>query len=328
MKSKVQSPKSRVAAHRTAGPPGYLLTHHAARITDCSSGGFTMIQIAVSLAIIGFALVAIIGILPTGMGVQKTNRQETIVNQDATIWLDAIRNGARGLDDLTNYVLAITNVQIGYDATTNWIMNLRGNDSNVWAFTLTNSAFIRNSGSPSDPQFPLTNGLRIIGLLSTPRFTANAAAPGAVFSNHVIAIVRSMSGPASEKYPQANSTVLDLALSYRLICDIAPYGPNYYDPLWTNYGVLDPNNTPEILLRSNYMRLVWNYETNLHDLRLTFRWPLLPSGDVAGNGSRQTYRTLVSGAILTTNDWYDGQPITNVNLYFFRPRTFIPHKDS
>src|SRR5947207_7764407 len=37
---------------------------------------FTMIEIAISLAVIGFALVAIIGILPTGMNVQKENREE------------------------------------------------------------------------------------------------------------------------------------------------------------------------------------------------------------------------------------------------------------
>jgi len=44
---------------------------------------FTMIEIAICLGVIGFALVAIIGILPTGMSVQKDNRQETIINQDA-----------------------------------------------------------------------------------------------------------------------------------------------------------------------------------------------------------------------------------------------------
>ena len=48
---------------------------------------FTMIEIALCLAIIGFALVAIIGVLPTGMGVQRQNREETIINQDATIWM-------------------------------------------------------------------------------------------------------------------------------------------------------------------------------------------------------------------------------------------------
>ena len=37
---------------------------------------FTMVEIALSLAVIGFALVAVIGILPIGMNVQKENRQE------------------------------------------------------------------------------------------------------------------------------------------------------------------------------------------------------------------------------------------------------------
>ncbi len=68
-----------------------------------------MIEIAMCLAIIGFALVAIIGVLPLGMNTQRDNREETIINQDATVLLEAIRNGARGLDDLTNYVYAITN---------------------------------------------------------------------------------------------------------------------------------------------------------------------------------------------------------------------------
>src|SRR5438045_6846473 len=91
------------------------------QVRDCRSeaGGrtaaFTMIEIAISLAVIGFALVAIIGILPTGMNVQKGNRQETIINQDATVWLDALRNGERGLDDLTNYVIAITNYVRDYN---------------------------------------------------------------------------------------------------------------------------------------------------------------------------------------------------------------------
>src|SRR5581483_9765529 len=75
---------------------------------------FTMIEIALCLAIIGFALVAIIGVLPTGMDVQKNNREETVIDQDATLWMDAIRNGAQAYDDLTNYIVAITNVQVLY----------------------------------------------------------------------------------------------------------------------------------------------------------------------------------------------------------------------
>ena len=84
-------------------------TPHSALRTPRFQRAFTMIEIALSLAIIGFALVAIIGVLPLGMNVQKENREETIINQDASVFLNAIRNGARGLDDLTNYVMAITN---------------------------------------------------------------------------------------------------------------------------------------------------------------------------------------------------------------------------
>jgi len=75
-----------------------------------------MIEIAISLAVIGFALVAIIGILPTGMNVQKENREDTIINNDMSIFMNAIRNGERGLDDLTNYVMAITNYVTQYTA--------------------------------------------------------------------------------------------------------------------------------------------------------------------------------------------------------------------
>src|SRR3954462_8763358 len=74
-----------------------------------SAHAFTMIEIAISLAVIGFALIAIIGILPTGLDVQRKNREETIINQEAAMWIEAIRNGAQGMNDLTNYVDGITN---------------------------------------------------------------------------------------------------------------------------------------------------------------------------------------------------------------------------
>ena len=63
--------------------------------------GFTMVEIALSLAIVGFALVAIIGVLPAGLNVQKENREDTIVNQDATLFLNAIRNGDLDGNDAT-----------------------------------------------------------------------------------------------------------------------------------------------------------------------------------------------------------------------------------
>ena len=97
---------------------------------------FTMIEIAICLAIISFALIAIIGVLPLGMNTQRDVHQETVINQDATMLLEAIRSGARGVNDLTNYVYAITNTS-----------------------STTNSGWGANY---------LTTGARIVGLLSTP----------------------------------------------------------------------------------------------------------------------------------------------------------------
>jgi type II secretory pathway pseudopilin PulG len=80
-----------------------------------SESAFTLIEIAICLAIIGFALIAIIGVLPYGMNTQRDVREETIINQDATVLLEAIRTGARQSDYLTNYVFAITNYWQNYD---------------------------------------------------------------------------------------------------------------------------------------------------------------------------------------------------------------------
>src|SRR5213078_3899054 len=57
-----------------------------------ADAGFTMVEIALCLAIIAFALVAIIGVLPTGMRVQKENREDTIINQDGMFLVEAIRS--------------------------------------------------------------------------------------------------------------------------------------------------------------------------------------------------------------------------------------------
>lgn len=54
---------------------------------------FTMLELALCLGIIGVALVAIIGVLPTGMQVQRDNREDTIIYQDAGYFMAAMRGG-------------------------------------------------------------------------------------------------------------------------------------------------------------------------------------------------------------------------------------------
>jgi len=69
-------------------------------------GAFTMVEVAMSLAIVAFALVAIMGVLPTGLNVQRQNREETIISQDGTYLLEAIRQGALG----TNLTILSSNL--------------------------------------------------------------------------------------------------------------------------------------------------------------------------------------------------------------------------
>ncbi len=319
----IATPKPRVAP---SSQP-WALFRNPVGIPNCDKGGiaarirrysersaFTMIEIAISLAVIGFALVAIIGILPAGMSVQKDNRQETIINQDMHVWLEAFRNGSQGLDDLTNYVLAITNMVTRYNA------NGTIAATTPAFYTPTSSTLVNGAGG--QVPFLLTNGTRIIGLLGTPKIIplpSPRGVPQGFLSNHVVAYVRSLSGPASEKAPQTNSSVQDLALAYRMIVDISPYGTNFFNPLWTNYAAAG-TDTNLYNARSNYMRSVWYYQSNLHDLRLIFRWPLAVSDPT--KQSRQVYRAMVSGHILNTDD--NGYPGGgNSNLYFFEPHTYV-----
>ena len=271
------------------------------------SQAFTMIEITISLAVIGFALIAIIGVLPLGMTAQRDNRQETIVNQDASVLMDAVRNGERGIDDLTNYIIGITNYSRQYTRAG------FGGQIFVWGYSVQGSTV---NGALSTPQYPLTNGYSIVGLLSTPKIVVNQPGGVGFVSNHVVAVFRSLSGPASEKPPQLNTAMQDLGLSYRVVADVTGYDTNYYFPSGTNYSLsgLSPN---DIVTRSNYMTVVRNFQTNLHDLRLTFLWPMLPNGKL-GNG-RQVYRTMVAGSMINepTNALPNNRP-----FWFFKPRNY------
>jgi prepilin-type N-terminal cleavage/methylation domain-containing protein len=260
---------------RAANP----VTCHVSRVT-CR--GFTMVEIAICLAVIGIALVAIIGVLPIGMNTQRDNREETIINQDATVLMEAIRGGARGMDDLTNYVYAITNYQTLYDP----------NPHPTAPFGWTNGA----------PSF-LTNGMNIVGLLSTPEYTDNLGNPinnlfYGGYSNHVVAYVRSVSGPAIEKPPQNNDIVVGDSFGYRILCVNAPVAVD------TNIFNLPP-------AQQLYNRQL---AANLHELRLTFLWPQQPNGNV-GPG-RQTFRTMVAGQIVTNI-------VAGQILYFYQSQSFV-----
>jgi prepilin-type N-terminal cleavage/methylation domain-containing protein len=304
------------------------------RGTRPSERGFTMIEIAVCLAIIGFALVAIIGVLPLGMNTQRDVREQTIINQDATVLLNDIRTAARGADDLTNYVYAINNTITDFD--TNGAV-LPGSPHSA-VYTLTNATY-DGAAFGFGSQYWLTNGLRIIGLLSTPEFVdTNSRAISDTLgvnytSNHIIAYVRSISGLAAEKPPQNNDIMVGDTFSYQVYCVNAPMAV-YSPPLWqaltynqgdsvsyivnglATYWIATAATLPADMpnASSKWMRNFYPQElaASLRELRLTFLWPQLPNGNV-GN-QRQTFRVSVAGQLAAeTND---------NNLYFYQPQTF------
>ncbi|MGD1090174.1 MAG: hypothetical protein ABR955_15830, partial [Verrucomicrobiota bacterium] len=110
--------------------------------------------------------------------------------------------------------------------------------------------------------------------------------------------VHSISGAAVEKPPQDNQIIQQDSFGYEISCGNVPVAVD------TNSLNFDsPNYSP-------YNQLL---TANLHELRLTFLWPLLPSGNT-GPG-RQTYRSMVGGQITTNND-------NGVTLYYLQSQSF------
>ena len=249
-----------------------------------SPAAFTLVEIALSLAIIGFALVAIIGVLPAGLNVQRENREDTIITQEANYFMEAIRSGARGLDELTNNIISITNYWQDFDTSPPvWdpAGRLKGEDG----YTRTRS-YVTSSPVPENA-FPLTNGSHIVGLLSKPKL--QAVGPNIVRSNHVVALVRAIAGSASEKFPQTNATVLDLGFSYRMVAEVHNIR-------------LDNSGSP-------YGQRL---RENLREVRLKFSWPLFP-GNRVGNG-RQAFRVTAGGEYLSQfAENGSGQPVYYFN---------------
>jgi len=234
-----------------------------------------MIEIAIALAVIAFALVAIIGVLPIGLNVQRDNRAETIINQDATYWLEAVRGGAQGLDDLVNYVERITII---------W-----ANPSSSGSTVFTN-AFLPGAQQPT-----FATGAEIIGLLSTP----------ALNGTNVEAIVRTLSGPATEKFTKADAPGAELAFRYRLTCRVHPVNTN--TTVSFNDALALPASNPSEPLASSYPDSPWA----LFEIQLGFHWPVFGNNT---RGTRQkTYRSMASRYLVATNT------ANGVSYYFLTP---------
>jgi len=248
-----------------------------------------MIEIALALGIIGFALVAIIGILPAGLNVQRETRQDTIIAQDAPFLLEAIRNGAPPV--LTNGVYQVQgggsgSVTVGRNTSLDFLTNYV---EQIWV------AQVNGSNLLAYPPEDFTNGTMILGLLSRTNVITTAR-------------IRGLSGAATEQ-GGSNAAV---AFRYYMEVEIEPGG--------FSVASLDPVTSPD----TNFNALVLARELsalslNMWDVRLKFRWPARFSASSAAPGpvgpGRQTYHSLVSASLVV----YTNNFITN---WFFQPSTY------
>ncbi len=256
---------------------------------DRGEGAFTMIEIALSIAVVAFALVAILGVLPTGMTVQRDNRDDTIVNQEGRFWLEAIRGGARGLDDITNYV---EEIRINSTPPVRPVVVVLTNRQT--ALTASN----------------------IIGLLSTPKYVYIRTNGEPDLLRHqlvtnILARVKSLTGSAAEKGALTNDTSFRYQMQVEMI-------PDSTLPLELEQQFLGLERLSNIVsgssLRARRLAL------QSHELRLTIRWPLYERGTnwSVGNG-RRVFRTKIAGSLVPvpSEEFPDLPP-----LYFMRPSIF------
>jgi len=283
-----------------------LLKNNAAHLRG--RDGFTMIELAICLGIIAFALVAIIGVLPVGINVQKDNREETVINQDGMFWMEAIRSGSTGMNDLTNHVVFIE------------IDPAQGSNQKVYRWEPL-------AAKPGDGHMELPRGVQgaaIIGLLSMPA-QADLVGPVTVRNwpqinnesriyNRVRAKVRAISGSAVDKGEAAR----EMAFSYRLTSEVRPIRT------MGDWGNLSGN---KFAVDANRFR-----KLNFYEIKLTFQWPEYRFGDEERPGpNKKVFRTVVAGRLVNRNlnlinspDLTTGQFQEDITspFFFFEPNRF------
>jgi len=248
-------------------------TNRLRRVVQSGRAAFTMVEIALCIAIVAIAMVAIMGVMPTGLNVQKQNREDTIIDQEAQILMDAIRGGSMRYQELTNY--------LDYIVVTHQPTN---GSASIAAFGGRFFEWPANSSLKTLDQVPSGRALLpedIVGLLSLPKLDFRQDRFG---TNQVIAQLRAFTGPLDEKVrPVATGTPrtdrLDFAFRYQVRAEISlmPAGPELQPP----YVARDFGQRP------------------IYDVRLTFQLPVYESaGEFRVGNSQKSYHTQIAGQLV------------------------------
>lgn len=126
------------------------------RLYNKPAAAFTLIEIAISLGVIAVALIAIMGVLPSAMQVQRDTRQDTIINADGTYLLEAIRTSAANIPDLVDFAEIVDGQPVTPTMTSGDVVRLmsqpviNAGEKRVNVFrTISGSAALRGEGVPS-----------------------------------------------------------------------------------------------------------------------------------------------------------------------------------
>jgi prepilin-type N-terminal cleavage/methylation domain-containing protein len=136
---------------------------------------FSLIEVAIALGVIAVALVAIIGVLPAGLQVQRDNRQDTIINQDAAYLIEAIRGSAENIPDLAEFAEVVDGAQVGGITTSEIIARMSepiGTHSNVFR-SISGSAALRGPGVPTFRYMVFSEVRRVPSAAVNPDLTYN-----------------------------------------------------------------------------------------------------------------------------------------------------------
>lgn len=247
------------------------------QIASRNREGFTLLEIAVSLAVIGFAIVAVIGVLPTGLNIQRDTRERTVILQDASYFIETIRRGAQGTNDLVNYV------------------------ENIWQARAQGTTVVLNR---LDARKDYKTDDEVIRLLTTPQAGKDAN------YLYTVALVRSLSGPSSEKGFSSSSD--RIAFRYFIKTEVRPIQSVPSETFVTNEKL----DRREFNHRARQLTI---FDRNLSEMRFSVLWPAYPPVYEVGWTPRNQvdFRTYVSGEL---------NAVTNaaaVGGWVFKPRRFL-----
>lgn len=265
---------------------------------------FTMVELALCIGIIAFAMVAIMGVLPIGLNVQKQNREDTIIDQEGPQWINIIRSGQSGWGDLTNYLdfIVVEHTPMGVSGGQ---QRYRFQGPFPWP----------------PPEDSITRTEQLVSLLSIPKYEADS---GTLYSNRVYAVFRSLSGAQNNQVLNSGQVgfspgeeKLDDAFRYQIEVELVPVSPTptldmgQTDPVYTNLTTLenirmggflnayrlDPVNVVRLLRSPSENRSDRDIMSGtLYDLRLTFRWPVFKVGnEIQFGANSRTFRTQLTG---------------------------------